>query len=111
MKIFVVNILYNEENEPDSQVTRVFKKDTDGTMTEIQKEQVLYEKGGVVVLMCADENSIMGILQERISDKITNFEIAQEFIVTEPEPGVMGVMTMGEGEADTEGIIIFQSGV
>lgn len=106
MKVYVVNVFYNETEQP--QVNRIFELDEDGTQKEIQKETILYEKGGTVVLACEDESQIMDTLQARISDQITRFELVSETDLT-PEEGTMQLM--GVGEETPVGQIIFQSGI
>lgn len=113
MQVFVVNVFYNEADQP--QVNRVFQLNEDGTQKEITKEELLFEKSGTVVLACEDATQIMGTLQQRISDKITSFELVSETDLT-PQPeesGTMQVLAEGETPPETEpvGQIIFQMGI
>lgn len=113
MKVFVVNVFFNEIEQP--QVNRVFQLAEDGTQKEIVKEELLFEKSGTVVLACEDEIKIMDTLKQRISDKITSFELVSETDLTPPveEPATMQVLSEGETLPETEpvGQIIFQMGI
>lgn len=104
MKVYVVNVFYNETEQ--QQVSRIFEVAEDGTQKVIQKETILYEKAGTVVLACKNEEQIMNTLQARISDKITRFELVSE---TDLTTGTMQLM--GVGEETPIGQIIFQSGI
>lgn len=109
MIVYVVNVFYNETEQP--QVSRIFEVAEDGAHKEIQKETILYEKVGTVVLACENEEHIMNTLQTRISDKITRFELVSKTDLTPAVIQTMGVQTMGKGEETPIGQIIFQSGI
>lgn len=106
MKIFVVNVFYNEDLEAQTQISRVFKINEQGEQEEIQTEEVLFEKSGTVVLACRDESNIMQTLRALISDKITDFELVS---VTDLEESQM--QGMMEGEPEELGKIILQIGI
>jgi len=104
MKAFVVNVFYNKVEEP--QIKRVYEITEDGSAREIQKDAVLYQKIGTVVLVCENEYQIMDILINLVSDKIISFEIINEVDLD------MNIVNTMETESEVvPGVIIFQTGI
>lgn len=119
MKIFVVNIYYDVAEQPG--INRVFKLKEDGKQEEIIKEEIMYERSGIVVLVCKNETEIMQLLQAQICDRINAFELVSETDIDElkeMEERVEVMQTNTGGEAgemekigELTGRIIFQIGI
>jgi len=105
MKVYVVNVFYNEVEQP--QVNRIFKVNKDGTQEEVIKETVIYERCGTVVLACESATDIMPLLQARISDQVKSFELVSETNLTAPTAQTQGI----DGEPELTGEVIFQIGI
>ncbi len=121
MKIYVVNVFYDEQVKDETQQTKFIRIDEEtGEEVEIPNEAIILRKCGTVILMAESSDKVFNLLRERVTDQIIEVEIVDEIDIEEVQAeqvhqtktmNLMGYEDGGVEEQPVPGKIIFQSNI